>query len=398
MIHRASVSNGITVMLDIALDLYQKGFDVTVYPTFSDPYIKHYELPPRYKELKITTNLPVQFIALIPDTVDPGDTSLIRHHAEKVVFYSLAIPGMFDQCGIPYIERHPGDIDIVYSPQVSSLYNSYYIQPRFAVLEEYINSRDVKLTPNENVVHFHRTKTKKPSKKYNVAIYQGKGMFTGNFPPFIRHLLRQSNVTLITRDYPATKQGLYSLISSQQALISLDPLSSLNFEASLLGIPVYVHNSWDEPFTQDFPVSLIGISFNDSKYFQRIFNEGFDQKIVFNSYLNALKDNSAVIDRLITDISRDMQASESQKRVNAYLANLYWKSRCEKVSVAAPLELNLVYEIQYLLAGKSLSIDLLAYLFLKFLKKLILLPPAIFKKFLAKFRSLLSKCFRILIS
>ena len=398
MIHRASLSNGITVMLDIALNLHRKGFIISVYPTFSDPYIKHFELLPKYKELKITRNLPLTFTALIPDTAEPSDVSLIRHHAEKIVFYSLAVPGMFGGCGIPYIERHPGDIEIVYSPQVSNLYNSYYIQPSFTVLEEYIESRNTKLPISEKMFRFDRTKTRKKSKKYNIAIYQGKGMFSDDFPLLIRRLLRESNVTLITRDFPSTKQGLYSLISAQDALISLDSLSSLNFEASLLGIPVYVHNSWDEPFAQNFPVSLIGISFNDPKYFERIFFDGFDQKMVYNSYLMAISKNSSVIDQLMADISSYVCVGEDQKRVNAYLANLYWKNRYERISRAAPLELNLVYEVQYLISGKSFSFSLLVYLFLKFLKKLKGVPFAIANKIIAKTRSILARMIRFLIA
>ena len=47
---------------------------------------------------------------------------------------------MFNQCNIPYIQRLPGEKELVYSPQVSRIFKQLYVQPKFPIIEEIIEA------------------------------------------------------------------------------------------------------------------------------------------------------------------------------------------------------------------------------------------------------------------
>ena len=142
MIHRANQSNGITALLELALQARSQDHDVYVYPTFEDPFVSNLNIPKCYRDLRISTRIPDGCTAIIPDTANPKDVGLIRNSAARVVWYSLAVPGMFTACSIPFIKRHPGETEFVYSSQVSSIFPQVYIQTRFPQLEHLLECHD----------------------------------------------------------------------------------------------------------------------------------------------------------------------------------------------------------------------------------------------------------------
>ena len=167
MIHRYSVSNGIKVMLDIALYAHKANKKVFVYPTFCDPYIDIDKLGQKYRCLNISKKIPEDCTAIIPDTADPNDVNYVRNKANNIIWYSLALPGMFNECNIPYIPRLPGEREMVYSPQVSRIFKQFYIQPKFDLIEELIEgNQDFYFKQKGNLL---------TKKRLNIAFYQGKG-------------------------------------------------------------------------------------------------------------------------------------------------------------------------------------------------------------------------------
>ena len=381
MIHRSNVSNGIKVMLDIALRANNTNANVFVYPTFSDPYIKISELDSRYHSLNISQKIPEGCTALIPDTAEPNDVTHVRTKAKNIIWYSLALPGMFHQCNIPYISRLPGEKELVYSPQVSRIFKQLYLQPNFPIIEEIIEGdKSYYFTNKDNLLK---------KKKLNIAFYQGKGRLDKPYPKFLQKLIKNSKSTLITRDYPSSKYGLYSLLSKQDFLISLDPLTSVNYEATLLGIPVYVHSSWDEPFQDVFPVSLEGISFSDIDLFKEMLINGINTKAIFTSYKNGLSRNKKTLEDFfiwLNQLPNIPKLENDELKIIAHTNNLYWRTRLKTNSVSSPLELNIVYNHLFIKNGgmwsKELLLKLLKKLVIKLLK--ILLVPKKLIKFIAK--------------
>lgn len=374
MIHRSSKSNGIRTLLDIALELQALNHEVFIYPTLMSRFISLSDLDPKYQPLNISPIIPDGCIALIPDSADPDDVDRVRSRVTNIFWYSLAVPGLFRSISIPFIPRLPGEHEIVYSPQISSIFPSFYYQPFFQKLKPYISARlKVSKTPK------HLSRFSKP----RIALYQGKGRLSTPYPNSLLKLLKRSKILYITREYPPNKNALYNLLSTCDALISLDPLSSLNYEAILLGIPVYVHNRWDEDFASTFPVNLDGISYGDIDKFMYDFNNGFNHISVHESYLDAIDRNQSVVKALAEYISTTSMQTYSpiQNKLNAELLNTYWLTRNP-----TDLELSICYSKAYLRSGGTINGDVLRYCFaksfrfgLRLLKLPLSIPKALFR-------------------
>jgi len=106
-------------------------------------------------------------------------------------------------------------------------------------------------------------------------------------------------------------------------LICYDPITSLAYEASLLGIPVFIPVSWDEAnFKPSFPVRLDGIVFNDLPAFLNILDHGFDHQAVLDSYRTALASNTKTLVDLLCFAFGDGAPLPAAEQINAY-----WDSR-----------------------------------------------------------------------
>jgi hypothetical protein len=73
-----------------------------------------------------------------------------------------------------------------------------------------------------------------------VAIYYGKCRFTTFNKEVFRTLIHASKVEIITRFHPTSKDDLYKAIASSEIFVSVDPLTSLIHEATLLGTPTLI--------------------------------------------------------------------------------------------------------------------------------------------------------------
>lgn len=389
MIHRARVSNGIKVMLELALNAKNKDIDTFVYPTFCGSFFKPNDIEPKYRKLNISEKIPEDCIAIIADTANPIDVIKVRNKAKRIVWYSLAIPGMFHQCNIPFIPRHPGEEEIVYSPQISQIFPQLYIQPKFKLIEEIVKN-DPNLLERNFLKYAKKDSLFRSNKRHKIAFYQGKGSLTRSYSKNLKLIIKEADITLITRDYPSSKSALYSLIGTLDGLISLDPLSSLNYESTLLGTPVYVHSSWDESFVDRFPVSLAGIAFDDPEMFIYMLNNGFNSKSVFSSYKMALERNTTYIDKFFEWLYefQDFEYDQQRALTTAYTNNLYWETRVKQNSIIAPLELNSQYNLSYLKSGGVWSRELFLKFVKKVIKRILSFPKSISKFLMRKINSI----------
>ena len=88
-----------------------------------------------------------------------------------------------------------------------------------------------------------------PNAMADIAIYCGKGVYSlsERHQLLFRNLERTAklanrSIHLITREHPATKEGLYKVLSSCLLLICLDPFSHIEREATSLGCAVWKPN------------------------------------------------------------------------------------------------------------------------------------------------------------
>lgn len=74
-----------------------------------------------------------------------------------------------------------------------------------------------------------------------IAIYPGKGRLC-RLPASVLALTRSSEVLLITRAFPKTREQLFAILADCDGLINFDELSQLSLEAASLQIPVFLAN------------------------------------------------------------------------------------------------------------------------------------------------------------
>jgi len=155
------------------------------------------------------------------------------------------------------------------------------------------------------------------------CIYAGKG-YIKPLPAELRQRIMRSGSRLFTRRYPASKRELYRYLSEADLLVSYDPLTSLSYEASLLGVPSFILPRWDESnFSDQFPARLDGIVWDDLQAFLRVLDNGFDHEAVLSSYRNAITRNPDVLIELL----RFATSSHPPQAWSAADINSYWQSR-----------------------------------------------------------------------
>jgi len=300
------ISNGIKVLLDAALSLQALGLRVGIVPAHTTtPSYTH--LPEPYADLPILWDIPTGCSAILSDTVCKERLQEVRARAAQICHYTMAPNGLFGSEGMwaNRIWLHQGEKQAVYSPQISTTLPAFYLQTRFTDLEPWIE------------VARHQPRRRR-SHQLQASLYPGKGHLKP-VPHELCGRIRRSRTNLITRFRPATKPELYQELASSDLLICYDPITSLGYEASLLGIPVFIPVSWDEAnFKPSFPVRLDGIVFNDLPAFLNILDHGFDRQAVLDSYRTALACNVQTLMDLLCFAFGDGTPPPAAEQINAY--------------------------------------------------------------------------------
>jgi hypothetical protein len=308
-------SNGIRVLLDAAQMAQSLGLDVCIVPAHTSTPL-YRALPEPYSDLPISWDVPTGCCALLGDTLSDDRLQEARARAEQICHYSLAPNGLF-QGGGTYGNRlllKPGERQAVYSPMISTRLPAFYLQPHFAELEPYIQT---------TLARSQHSRKQARKSQLKACIYAGKG-YLKPLDPQLRQRISRTGAQLFTRFAPASKQKLYEQLVQADLLVSFDPISSLAYEASLLGIPTLIEASWDEPhFQRNFPVLLDGVVWSDRQAFLQLLDSGFDQQAVVTSYRDAISRNPQVLVDLLSYAS----GLQPPPAFSAADLNSYWQSR-----------------------------------------------------------------------
>jgi hypothetical protein len=199
----------------------------------------------------------------------------------------------------------PGEKQAVYHPQISTQFPYFFLQTHFTELEPWIGAAK------------HRPRKPK-SNELHASIYVGKGKLE-KVPNTLRHYINRSKSKLITRTSPATKYQLYEELSNSDLVISCDPLTSLAYEAILIGVPVFIPAKWDEDeFLSVCPVRLDGIVWRNTNALMKLLTDGFDHDAVVGSYRSALNHNTDSLLRLLSYAFESQTSQPSAKEINDY--------------------------------------------------------------------------------
>lgn len=212
-------SNGIK-SLWYAAYLFSKNREVYVHP-YNGGEIEKYEAPINYKKL-INKNKVIERddIVVYPDMVKGNPLN-----AKRVARYLMAKPYILNGEGV-----EKGESDFLFS-------FSYAVDRNLPQLNT--------LLPELKKL----AKYKVDNKNKKVVIYYGKCRIS-LAKTAIKEIIKDFEcIKIVTRTIPSNKEILYKEIAEASLFISFDPLSSLAYEANLVGTPTLL---MDDVFSEDF--------------------------------------------------------------------------------------------------------------------------------------------------
>ena len=246
-------SNGHACMLTLAWKLQSVGCQIHLLPfkplTFFRKY--YHKLPIRYQSLSFIAD-PSEVpgsVLMVPESAPKSLVKSLRPYSQKIIWWLLAPSGVLTDFS-PDIRI--GDYLLAFSEFALPGQIKYlFLQPELDGL-----------FAHQLIRHRHQN-----SQNKQVLLYSGKGRLKSLPRSLHRHLL-DYQITLITRSFPSTKSELTQLLVNSRGLISCDPMTNLNLEAALLGLPVYLtSNPFPDSCFRDFPVDLSSLITDSPGYF-----------------------------------------------------------------------------------------------------------------------------------
>ena len=228
-------SNGIKCFWEAALN-FSKYRDVTILQFYHG--VESDVIPKEFENLRIIDSteeidLLVNHIVVYPDCISSNP---LQHH--NISRYLMCKPFILNGQGV---EINKYDYCFAYSKAISDSFDQYTV-----ISKELFN-----LKPRSNII-----------KDNTVLIYYGKTRYGLNFKGLQKLTENFLNVKIITRLYPSNKENLQKMISESRLFISLDPLTSLIHESTLLGTPVYVYDAVFKDIYDNFNFKLHGLYYN----------------------------------------------------------------------------------------------------------------------------------------
>ena len=239
--HYSAASNGIKITYELARKLNEMG--ICAKNLCFDPYVCGAEIP--FKYLKNTIFCSVdQFPDIEPDdiVIYPEHVSGNPLNATCVVRYLLNKPYYIFGYGIEYAES---DYILSYSQLISETLPYLYIL---------VDERKI----------YANTRRENPKKKNVYSVYFGKcnPEVLKNGENILREMQKKyKSVNVITRQYPERKSAL-RMIAESDMMVSFDPLSNLNYEATLLGTPVLMLDDSFNTSSVHLPAEQCGYFYN----------------------------------------------------------------------------------------------------------------------------------------
>lgn len=146
------------------------------------------------------------------------------------------------------------------------------------------------------------------AKESQVCLYYGKigGDVEAKTLAVREHLSDFDRIHVITRLVPGRRQKLLELLARSALLISFDPLSNINYEATVLGTPVILMDNAYEISKNDFNIPLWGLGFSMSEYpeLQSEVHQAFD---VYEAHVSGQREMVALWASEVVDHFRRIQ-------------------------------------------------------------------------------------------
>ena len=167
---------------------------------------------------------------------------------------------------------------------------------------------------NENFIQTRKylSEVKIPGK---VTLYYGKCRLTNFSKDVFLALCRATKVEVITRFHPSSKHDLYTSIATSELFISVDPLSSLIYEATMLGTPTLIADPVFREEYENYNHALPGFYYSYADVVA-----GKDYKLAEKAhaeYIRELDKNPEKTENIIAEIEHFFMFKNANERVKA---------------------------------------------------------------------------------
>jgi hypothetical protein len=248
-------SNGIRCIYSLAESLARIGVNIEFLPRNIRGFNKM--MPKELRKIKACPlwNIQARAALICTESVPAKTILMARKKGLRILWWYLAPHGLLEK---PAARPRPGEKIVTFSPLVYPDKEFCYFQPPLD-------------TPWARALETFRPKS--DHKTIEIGLYCGKGRLK-SIPEKLRAFLFNSNIRIITRTSPATREELFSLLITIDGLITFDELSQLSLEAGTLGVPVFSANPL---FTRNclnmFPVDITSLVTHDAwEFMQRLTN------------------------------------------------------------------------------------------------------------------------------
>jgi hypothetical protein len=259
--HIDPASNGIMLFYQMGSLLRELGHTAYYTPLDRQSFLLHLHHYPEevlVHFIRDYADIPSESIAIFPDSTPPHIIAQIPSSCRA--WYLANKPWILT--GQP-VDYQAEDAVIVYSNCVSKIYHCAFLNRRF-------NDFDP-LAPE------HQSNCRE--KTDLILIYFGKSK-TNTLSKPILNLIRSSKckVLSINRQFPNSREQLYSLLRRAKLLISFDPFTNLNYEATLCATPCYIADNYMNVNYDDYNLPLHGVFVNDD-LLEHYFNTGIEPEM-----------------------------------------------------------------------------------------------------------------------
>lgn len=283
--HYNPASNGIMLIYNLGTLLRALGHQAFFYPLNRQDFLLHLYLYPEdilTHFIRNSSDLPIHAAVIMPDTTPPDILPEIP--CLHRIWYLMNKPWLLT--GLPTNYR-PQDAVVSYSGLVSKTHFNVFFNRKFTDFDP--ASRE----HHEAIAN----------KRDLILIYTGKSRAM-HIDKQIASLIRttRAEVVCIHRHFPSERSQLYQLLRSARLLISFDPLTNLNYEATLCGTPCYIPDNYMGINYADYNIPLHGM-FEDSNRLVQFYQSGIPadlQKEIFAVYHTSISNHPETASSLVS--------------------------------------------------------------------------------------------------
>ncbi len=259
--HYNPASNGIMLFYALGVQLRQLGHSAYYLSLHKQDFLLHLHLYPEEilrNFIREYSEVAPNSIVILPDSTPPDILNEIP--SLHRIWYLANKPWILTGQPVGY---RPQDAVIAYSKCVSKHYHNAFFNRKFTDFNPLSAEHQMECRNKQSIV----------------LIYFGKSRSNILSPGILRFIKRRNaRVIPINRHFPSSRDQLYKLLRSARLLISYDPFTNLNYEATLCGTPCYIADNYMGVNYGEYNIPLHGV-FEDESLVDSVYLNGMSEEI-----------------------------------------------------------------------------------------------------------------------